>query len=251
MPGGESPQLHEITALFQHPLGKNRQITPIMPLPCFDNNNLQGFFNLYPYVIIKINFTPCYQEIMRYLLFTSIFVLLLLLPAFPDAAVKPNIIGPDMEIIDNNIIVSLSIENATEIEKTILAGIKKEIVFTVELLRTWKFWPDEFIVSKQIKKVVKYDNLRKRYRASSYNGIVLTEKHFENYSAIKNWIFTVDKINLANIKELDPSRYYIRIVVESKSIEQLPLIGVLMHFIPEVEMSLAKESVPFVLKGNQ
>lgn len=188
---------------------------------------------------------------MRYLLFTTVFVLFLLMPPFTDAAVTPNIIGPDMEIIDNNIIVSLSIDNATEIEKTILAGIKKEIVFTVELLRTWEFWPDEFVVSKQIRKVVKYDNLRKQYWASSYNGIVLTEKHFENYSAMKDWIFTVDNINLANIKELDPSRYYIRTVVESKSMEQLPLIGILMYFIPEVEMSLAKESVPFFLEGNQ
>jgi len=188
---------------------------------------------------------------MRYLLFAPFIVLLLLPPALTSAAVMPAIVGPEMEIIDNNIIVSLSIDNVTEIEKSILSGVQKEIVFTVELLRAWRFWPDEFVVSKKIKKAVRYDNLRKQYRVTSNNGFSTTEKHFRSYREMKDWIFMVDDVNLANIKELDPSSYYIRIVVESKSIEQPPLLGVLMHFIPEVEMSLAIESPPFVLGGIQ
>jgi hypothetical protein len=68
---------------------------------------------------------------------------------------------------------------------------------------------------------------------------------------MKDWIFTVNEVNLANIKELEPSSYYIRIIVESKSIEQLPLIGYLMNFIPEVEMTLAKESKPFTIEGTR
>jgi hypothetical protein len=165
-------------------------------------------------------------------------------------AATPGIIGPHMEIIDNNIIVNLSIDNVAELEKTIKSGIEKEIAYTVELLRVWKFWPDEFVVSKRIEKVIKYDNLRDQYRASSYDGVNRIVKHFNNYKTTKDWIFNINAINLANIRELDPSSYYIRIVVESKSLEQLPLIGFLMHFIPEVEMSLAKESQPFIIKDK-
>jgi hypothetical protein len=166
-------------------------------------------------------------------------------------AVTPRIIGPDMKIIDSNIIVSLSIDNITELEATINSGIGKEIAFTVELLRVWKFWPDEFVVSKKIEKVVKYDNLRELYQVSSYDGIKRTVKSFENYNAVKSWLFSASGINLANIKELEPSKYYVRVVVESKSMEQLPLLGLLMHFIPEVEMSLAKESQPFIIEDNK
>ena len=163
----------------------------------------------------------------------------------------PRIIGPDIRIMDNNIIINLSISDVAEIEKTIKSGIEQEIVFTVELLRVWRFWPDEFVVSKKIEKTISYDNLRQQYRASSYNGIDRIKMNFKDYDSMKNWIFNVNSINLANIKGLDPSKYYIRIVVESKSIEHLPIVGFLMHFIPEIEMSLAKESRPFVIKDNQ
>ncbi len=163
----------------------------------------------------------------------------------------PNIIGPDIRVIDNNIIVNLSIADISELERTIKSGIEQEITFTVELLRVWKFWPDEFVVSKKIDKTIKYDNLRQQYQASSYNGITRIKKNFKDYNSVKNWIFSVKAINLANIKELEPSNYYIRIVVESKSIEHLPIVGFLMHFIPEVEMSMAKESQPFAIEKNQ
>ena len=173
------------------------------------------------------------------------------LAAVPGFASAPDVIDMDMEIIDNNIIVSLSVQNVAEFEAAINSGIEKEIVFTVELLRVWNFWPDEFVVSKKIRKVIRYDNLREQYRASSYDGIVRTERKFRDYNAVKNWIFSVDGINLAHIKELDPGRYYLRAIVESKSLRQLPLTGFLMHFIPEVEMSLARESRPFLVEGRR
>lgn len=165
-------------------------------------------------------------------------------------AIAPQITGPDMVIIDNNIIVNLHIDDVTELATHITSGVEKEITFTIELLRAWRFWPDEFIVSKKISRVIKYDNLREQYRALSDDGVTRLEKYFIDYNSVKDWIFTVNNVNLANVKELESSSYYIRIVVESKSLEQLPLIGFLMHFIPEVEMSLAKESPPFKIGGN-
>ena len=171
-----------------------------------------------------------------------------MLTASPAAAVTPSIVGPAPRIIDNNIVVDLSIANATELEKTIISGTEKNIVFTIELLRVWRFWPDEFIVSKRIVKKIKYDNLREQYRASSYDGVTRIENKFKDYNSMKDWIFTVNAVNLANIRELEPSNYYIRVIVESKSLEHLPVIGFLMHFIPETEMSLAKESRPFIIE---
>jgi hypothetical protein len=165
-------------------------------------------------------------------------------------AIAPQIIGPDMKVVDNNIIVSLYVDNVTELATPITSGVEKEIIFTIELLRAWRFWPDEFIVSKKISKVIKYDGLREQYRALSYDGITRIEKYFNDHKTVEDWIFSVNNVNLANVKELESSSYYIRIVVESKSLEQLPLIGFLIHFIPEVEMSLAKESPPFSIGEN-
>ncbi len=80
---------------------------------------------------------------------------------------------------------------------------------------------------------------------SSYDGSTQVDKNFKDFHAMKTWAFTVREINLVNIRELDSGRYYLRIVAESKSRELPPVIGLLMLFIPEVEMSLAKESQPF------
>ncbi len=168
------------------------------------------------------------------------------LMACRSTAATPQIVG-EMNIIKNNIMVNLSIDNIEELETLITSGIEKEILFTVELLKVWKYWPDEFVVSKKIVKTIKYDNLREKYLASYNDGITRITKHFKDYPSVKKWIYMVNDVNLANVKELDPGSYYVRIVVESKSLEQLPLLGVLMHFIPEVEMSLAKESQPFII----
>lgn len=175
-------------------------------------------------------------------------ILVIIYPALTPSLVKAEasaIIGPGIEIIDNNIIVSAGIDNVRKLESTIKSGIGKEIIFTIELMRVWRFWPDEFIVSKKIKKFIRYDNLREQYFTFSHDGTTLIEKHFDDFNIIKPWIFAVEAVNITNIRELEDGDYYIRVIVESKSREQLPVIGFLMHFIPEREMSVIKESPAF------
>lgn len=177
--------------------------------------------------------------------FILLFAVYLFMSACPADAATPRIIGLDMKIVDNNIIVSISIDNFKDIERSIRAGIKKEIVFTAELLRYWALWPDEFIVSKKFEKVIKYDNLRDQYLASSYDGITRVQEKFKGYDEMMSWLSSLNTFNLANTKGLEPGNYYIRVVVESKSLDQTPLLGLLTNFIPVVEMSLAKESARF------
>jgi len=183
--------------------------------------------------------------------------LILFIPLYslfmPPAAsgVTPYIIGPDVKIINNNIIVRTSIADIADLEQTVKSSIGKEIIFTAELMRVWDFWPDEFIVSKKIRKIVKYDNLRDQYRTSWRDGLVRTDNILTEFNTMKNWILSEDSISIANIKELEPGSYYIRIVVESKSREKIPLLGLLMYLVPEVEMSLVKESQPFVAGINK
>ena len=147
--------------------------------------------------------------------------------------------------------VGFAVDSAPELEARIRSGIEKEIIFTVELLRAWKFWPDEFVVSKKISRTIRYDSLRNQYLAVSFDGTKRFEKHFKDYAPLKQWLFSISSVNLANIRELDPGDYYIRTVVESRSIEHLPLIGLFMLLIPEVEMSIAKESAPFSLEPRR
>ncbi|MBI5676379.1 MAG: DUF4390 domain-containing protein [Nitrospirae bacterium] len=159
--------------------------------------------------------------------------------------------GPEVEIRENNIIVNCGIDNVKEFEKTIKSGVAKEIIFNIELIRSWRFWPDEFVVSKKITRVVKFDNLREQYNVSALYENSLTEKNFKDYNLMKERIFTTGVVNLANIKELDPGVYYVRVVVESKSTEEPPVVGLLIHFIPEVDMRVVEESASFIVRGDK
>jgi hypothetical protein len=186
---------------------------------------------------------------------TVFFILFLLLcfipaPSYVTASTTA-IIGPDMKIENNDIILSSGITNVKELETVIQSGVEREIIFTFELLRSWRFWPDEFIVSKKITRAIRYDNLREHYLMTSSDGTNTEEKRFRIYDRMQSLVFSVSDINLANIRELEAGKYYIKIIVESRNMEQQPLVGFFMHLIPEVEMSIVKESAPFTVGGSR
>lgn len=165
-------------------------------------------------------------------------------------ALIPYISDPDIKIINNDITVSTSITNIDDLEEAVNSGVGKEIIFTLELMRVWDFWPDEFVVSKKVRNVIKYDNLRNYYLTSSSDTIKQTDRKFTDFNLMMGWISTVNSLAIANIKELEPGSYYIRVIVETKSRRQLPIIGLLKYLIPEIEKSLAKESQPFSVPGK-
>jgi len=187
---------------------------------------------------------------IKKLFFPLLIVCSVLTHAIAGAAVL-EVTGPEVEIKENNIIVNSGINNVKEFEATIISGVAKEIIFKIELLRSWRFWPDEFVVARKITRVIKFDNLRDQYLVSSHDGNLLVNKNFKDYNLMKERIFTTGAVNLANIRELDPGKYYVRVVVESKSTGAQPVMGFLMHFIPEVEMRLVKESKSFIVRGDK
>ncbi len=180
--------------------------------------------------------------------FTLIFCVYLTLTA---SAATAEIIGPAIKIQNNNIMIGTGFSNIKEIENAIKSGVEKEIVFTIELFREWNFWPDEFVQARKIKKTIKYDNLRGQYRISSHDGTVVKERYLKEFNDLKEWLFTVKDVNLINVKELEQGKYFVRVVVESKSKKIPPVIGFFMLFIPETETSLAKRSPAFVVGEQQ
>ncbi|MDO8282408.1 MAG: DUF4390 domain-containing protein [Thermodesulfovibrionia bacterium] len=173
-------------------------------------------------------------------------ILLALAPSFVNAA-SMKIIGPDAMIKENDIIVTTGVVNVKDLEKSVNSGIEKEVIFTVELFRVWAFWPDEFVSAKKIKMMIRYDNLRDQYWASSSDNKDMETKRFKDFESIQNWLSSISPISLGNVKGFDKGEYYVRVVIESKSREYPLFIGMLMHLIPETEMSLAKESGTFIV----
>jgi len=181
-------------------------------------------------------------------LFILIFGLCLI---FTPSHISAAISGTEVKIKDSHIIVSTGILSLKEIENAIKSGVEKELIFSIELFRIWPLWPDEFVSAKKIQKLIKYDNLRDQYRASSYDGAHLRERHFRDFNTLKDWVFTVRDINLANIRKLEKGKYLVRVTVKSKSRELPPIIGFFMLFIPETEMSWTQKSQPFHIEKER
>ncbi|MBI4844600.1 MAG: DUF4390 domain-containing protein [Nitrospirae bacterium] len=179
------------------------------------------------------------------LLFTS--AIFLIAAPLNAGASSLKITGPYASIRNNDIIVNTGIVNVKELRSSIMSGVEKEVIFTVELFRVWPFWPDEFVSSKKVRKTIKYDNLREEFRASSSDASAISGNRFRNFSQIEEWLSSAIPVSLGNVKGLDKGKYYVRVVVESKSMDYPLFIGMLMHLIPEREMSLAKESPPFII----
>jgi len=180
-------------------------------------------------------------------LFLITATLLIMLTSSVADASSLKIVGPYAVLDDSDIIVNTGITNVKELETVIGSGIEKELIFTIELLRSWNFWPDEFISSKKMKKVIQYDNLREEYRASAVGDDVMSEYQFKDFPSMNDWLSNIGPLVIGSTKGLEKGKYYIRVVIESKSRKYPMLIGIIMHLIPEIEMSLAKESAPFTV----
>jgi hypothetical protein len=172
----------------------------------------------------------------------SLFIVFFL---FPSTVLSTEISGPTVTTENDNILVRTGLSYLGKLESTIETGIEKKIVFTMELFRVWKLWPDEFVMSKKIKRTIRYDNLRGLYFVTSRDGASLIQKRFNDFHTMKVWAFKIEDIHIANLRELEPGSYYVKVLVESKSKKLPAVIGILMLFVPEVEMVMTKKSKLF------
>lgn len=182
----------------------------------------------------------------------SLIILLLILSILvSDTLAIQQISYPLMQIKDNDIIVNFALLNVKKLKETLDTGVAREFIFTIELMRLWRFWPDEFVVSKRIRETVQYDILRRQYSIVSTDGELTVKRRVRGFQQLSQWIFANRTVNLANIKELDPGTYYIRVIVESRTVEKVPLIGHLIYLLPEKEVSMVARTKPFaILSGD-
>ncbi len=126
-------------------------------------------------------------------------------------------------------------------------GIKKEIEYNVELMRTWKSWLDEYVEGKTVIRTIKYDVIKKQYHLTSLEGRYIYEKTVKNLEDALDWLTKLTDIRLVRIDGLQQGRYYVRVRMESRRIKLPPLFKVLLFFVPEVEFSSSKSSPVFLL----
>jgi hypothetical protein len=176
-------------------------------------------------------------------IFFSLVVLLLLSSPAPAA----NIVGPDVRIHEDEIIVSTGLILDEERLMDIKNGISKEIIFYIDIFRVWKTWPDEFVLGKTVTKTLKCDPVKKEYIATSLSGTTLTEKRFNDCEPLVRWALSVKDFRVARTSELEPSQYFVKVTVESRLRRLPPIISSLFFFVREKEFSLGMDSSIFAI----
>jgi hypothetical protein len=170
---------------------------------------------------------------------------LLSLFLMPLSATGAEIISPDVQLMNDEIVVSTALALDEKNIGDLKNGISKEITFYIDLFRVWHIWPDEFIAGKKIVKTLRSDPIKKEHTATTFDGATLIEKRFKRFESMLNWTLTIKGFNLINIKELQPSDYYVRVTVESRLRQLPPVIGYLLFFVPEKDFTRSKNSSPF------
>ncbi|MBI5213201.1 MAG: DUF4390 domain-containing protein [Nitrospirae bacterium] len=94
-------------------------------------------------------------------------------------------------------------------------------------------------------RVLKSNPIKREYVASSIDGNVQLEKRFKDLESMIEWVMNIGDSKLTNTKELEPGSYFVKVSVESRIRKLPPVIGYLLFFVPEKELSISKNSPPF------
>ncbi|MCL5022247.1 MAG: DUF4390 domain-containing protein [Nitrospirae bacterium] len=175
---------------------------------------------------------------------------LLLLLLSPVKAFPAEISGPEVRIQGNEIVVNAALTLDDRNLSDVKNGISKEITFYADLFRVWNMWPDEFITGKKIVKTLWCDPIKKEYVATSFDGAVMIEKRFKTFNSMLNWTLTVRDLKLINVRELQPSSYFVKLTVESRVRKLPPVIGYLLFFVPEKDFKVFRDS-PSLTIGSE
>lgn len=169
-------------------------------------------------------------------------ILMLFLPLSSYGA---EVIGPDVQIINNEIVVNAGLTMDEKGTNDLKRGISKEITFYIDLFKVWNIWPDEFISGRKIVRTLKGDPIRKEYIATSFDGATIIEKRFRDLESMLNWTLNIRSFSLLNVRDIEPSSYFVRVSIESRIRKLPPVIGYLLFFVPENDFRITKDSPVF------
>lgn len=184
---------------------------------------------------LKKLFTPYFSFVFCLLLFSS------------SVSIAAEINGPEVKIQGNEIYVTTSLLLDEKQLHELRNGIKKEYSFYIDIFRVWKLWPDEFVLSRSFLRNLRADPVKQEFIATSTDGTTQIKKRFKTFDSMLKWALNFENLKLANVRDLEPGTYFVRVAVESKIRKLPPVIGYFMIFLPENEFKIKKDSPYFTI----
>jgi hypothetical protein len=148
---------------------------------------------------------------------------------------------PKIQLEEKNIHVSFEFDLDPETVNAIHNGITKEIIFYIDIFRSWKIWPDKFITGRKIIRTLKSDPMKKEFTSQLFDGETLLIKRFNSFQSMMKWSLSFDHIYLANMKNEDSGKYFIKITAEARHRKIPSLISEIFFFLPAREFKISKD----------
>ncbi|MGW8273211.1 MAG: DUF4390 domain-containing protein [Thermodesulfovibrionales bacterium] len=142
-----------------------------------------------------------------------------------------------------NASLTLDESQVTEIRK----GLKKELVFYVDLFKVWGFWPDEFIQGLKVYRTMKSDPVKGEFILVSVENGAERELRFNSADSLLAKALAIESVQISIAPDVDPGDYYVKVTVESKILKMSPIVSNLLFFIPEREFKVSNRSAVFRL----
>lgn len=171
----------------------------------------------------------------------------ILVSTSPLAAFGADITNIEARLVNEDIMVSAGMSLDEKNLEDIKKGISREITFYIDLFRSWQTWPDEFVTGKKFTHILKSDQIKNEYIATSSDGSTVTKKRFKDFDSMLHWVMYIQNLKLIGTKELEPADYFVRITAESRIRTLPPVIGYILFFVPEREFKVTRDSRVFTI----
>ncbi|MCX7913344.1 MAG: DUF4390 domain-containing protein [Thermodesulfovibrionales bacterium] len=179
-----------------------------------------------------------------------IFLLILLMtfsPLFSTNVHSHQINNVLVSVNNNEIYVSTTVIPDSNFVESLSAGISKELIFYLDLFRVWNLWPNEFIKGSKIIRILKSDPIKRDFNVINIDNTQTVERKFKDIEGMLSWAFNITDYKIANIRDLEPGKYFIKVTVESNIKRLPPIIGYFLFFLSQSEFSVSKKSHIFTI----
>jgi hypothetical protein len=165
----------------------------------------------------------------------------------PSLALSSDITTLTFRQVKNDIIINTSLQFDQKMIDDLNTGLSKEIVFSIDLFRRHKLWPNESVTGRSIVKILQSNPIKREYVGTSIEGNIKTVKRFRDISSMIAWGVHIEEFRLENITPEPDGDYFIRVAIESRLHTMPAVVGYILFFLPTREFSVSRETPVFKL----
>lgn len=182
----------------------------------------------------------------------SLVFLAILLVNNPVYAKTASIANIDLFNTGKRLVLYVSLKDgfSEDIVEAIKSGVTVGITYTVVLKRKIPFFYDEEVLNRTIKRYVKFDTLKEKYKIIDDNGRKITKRITEDFNEVIRTMAHLDSIHLISNKRLNKKeKYYVNVKAELNSKQTWFPFSYILFFMSYLNFDTPwKSSSPFTFQ---